>query len=296
MTPTQQPILLLGGTGRLGREIAAVLYAHGFETFALVRNMARAGAIRGLAKHITKVRSLQADHFKGMDTVISALGKSISPLDNGRYSFREVDEAINLAAIRLAVEAGVRKFIYVSVYNAEHLPHLEYCRVHTRVEEALAASGMEYTIVKPVALFSAFRDLYEMALKGRLLALGKGVNRTNPIHEKDVARLCVQAINNRRKRICAGGPVVYTRAEIHDIIARGAGRRQRLPVMPAWPVKAMLPVVRLTNVHLYHKLRFFLSVMEEDLIAPVEGHMRLEDYIDILSKSTRRYWDLPSGV
>ncbi|WP_343701030.1 NAD(P)H-binding protein [Chitinophaga sp.] len=295
MTPTEQPILLLGGTGRLGREIAATLYAHGYETHALVRNMARAGSIRGLAKHITKVQALQPAHFRGMDTVISALGKSISPLDRGRFSFAQVDEAINLAAIKTAVEAGVRKFIYVSVYNAERLTHLEYCRVHASVEKALAASGLEYTIVKPVALFSAFRDLYDMALKGRLMNMGKGACRINPIHEKDVARLCVQAINGHRKSISAGGPVVYTRAEINEIIAAGAGR-QKLRSMPAWPVKAALPLMRLADANLYHKMKFFVKMMEEDVIAPVEGHLRLETYIDVLSKSTRRFWDLPSGV
>lgn len=295
MTPAREPILLLGGTGHLGREIAATLYAHGYETFALVRNMARAGSIRGLAKHIVKTRELLPAHFSGIDTVISALGKSISPLDKGRFSFSEVDEAINLAAIRMAAAAGVRKFIYVSVYHAEHLPQLEYCRVHARVEDALIHSGMDYSIIKPVAMFSAFRDLYEMALRGRLLNLGKGTCRTNPIHEKDVARLCVQAIKGARRRICAGGPVVYTRAEINEIIAGGAGRK-RLPRVPAWPVKALLPVVRLANTNLYHKLKFYLRVMEEDLIAPVEGHLRLENYIDVLSKSTRRFWDMPSGV
>ncbi|MGX5820246.1 SDR family oxidoreductase [Chitinophaga lutea] len=293
---TQSPVLLLGGTGYLGREIATELYKHGYRSHALVRNMARAAAIRGLATRITKIKHLEPSHFEGVDTVISALGKSVSPLDKSRFTFAEVDENIHLRAIRMAADAGVRKFIYVSVFNADMAPDLEYCRVHSEVENALAASRMEYTIIRPVALFSAFRDLFDMARKGRLMNLGKGRCRTNPIHEKDVAKLCVKAIDGRRRIIPAGGPVVYTRSEINEIIASSAGRKHNLLSVPAWPVKAVLPVLKMTDRNLYDKMKFFMRILETDVIAPVEGHMRFENYLDTLSKPSRRFWDLPSDV
>lgn len=55
-------------------------------------------------------------------------------------------------------------------------------------------SDLNYTIIKPPALFSAFIDLFELAEKERLVNMGKGDKFTNPVYEGDAAEACINSI------------------------------------------------------------------------------------------------------
>jgi uncharacterized protein YbjT (DUF2867 family) len=54
----------------------------------------------------------------------------------------------------------------VSALGAEVHQDLEYFRAHHLVSSELMVSGINYSILQPPALFSAFIDLMEMAKKG----------------------------------------------------------------------------------------------------------------------------------
>lgn len=276
-------VLLFGSTGNLGRAVAAELVRQSFTVTAVVRNEARAGelkrlGIRIVVADVTQPASLK-DICKGIDVVVSTLGKSVSPNDRSRPSFGDVDLNGNSAILAEAVKSGVKKFVYVSALHAEKYPHLEYFRVHHEFSERLKRSGLDYTIVKPPALFSAFIDLIDMAKKGRLAVFGQGDKLTNPIYEGDLATVCVDAIQQPYATIEAGGKEVLSRRQINDVIQAAVAPAKKVRTLPVGLMKALLPVVRLASKNMYDKLAFFLAVMEEDTLAPKTGEMKLADYI-----------------
>lgn len=276
-------ILLLGGTGKLGRKIAEELKAGGYAFTAVVRNTQKASTLAALATDtivadVTNPAALKGI-CKGYTVVISALGKSVSPAERSKPSFEAVDYRANTAILEEALRSGVRKFVYVSAFGAEQHPDLTYFRVHHRFAEKLKASGIDYSIIKPPALFSAFLDMIPMARKGVLMTMGTGDKRTNPIYEGDLARICVEAIRQSRVEIEAGGQEVLTRHQINETIQRVVAPSKKVRSVPMGMTKAFLPVLKFLDRNTYDKMAFFVRVMEEDTLAPQVGTTRLEDYI-----------------
>lgn len=234
-------VILFGSTGNLGRKIAEELIRKGYTVTAVLRNEAKAVAVKGICHDfivadVMKPASLSGI-CNGFDIVISALGKSVSPNDKSKPSFREVDLDGNSVILSEAVKSGVKKFVYVSALHAENYPHLEYFHVHHQFSEQLKKSGIDYSIIKPPALFSAFIDLIDMAKKGRLVTMGKGDKLTNPIYEGDLAKICVEGINQSNVIIEAGGKQLLSRKQINETIQSIIAPRKKLRSVPIGMIK-----------------------------------------------------------
>lgn len=278
-------VLLFGATGNLGKKIAEELVRRNHTTTAVVRNEKKAAEMKPIVHRVIVADVTSAGSLIGICTgsevVVSALGKSVSPNDRSKPSFNDVDLAANSTILTEAVKSGVKKFVYVSALHAEKYPHLEYFRVHQEFSERLKKSGIDYSIIKPPALFSAFVDLLDMARKGRLVTLGSGDKLTNPIYEGDLANVCVAAIRQPNAVIEAGGPEVLSRRRINEIIQAGVAPGKKIRAIPVGLVKAFLPVIKLASKNTYDKVAFFLEVMQHDTLAPEIGGMRLEEYIGL---------------
>ena len=276
-------ILLFGSTGHLGKKIAQELTGNRYEVTAVVRNETKKAEMAALVQHcvvadVLKPRSIS--HIcDGFDVVVSALGKSVSPYDRSKPSFRQVDLEANSLILEEAIKSGVKKFVYISAFHAERYPYLEYFRVHHLFSEKLKSSGLDYAIIKPPALFSAFLDLIPMAKKGLVITMGKGDKKTNPIYEGDVARICVAAIHQPYVTIEVGGKEILSRHQINVIIQQQVAPAKKVRKVPMEVILFFLPVIKLFSRNLYDKMAFFVEVMKHDTIAPAIGESSLATYI-----------------
>lgn len=276
-------ILLFGGTGHLGKKIATELKTQGYETTAVVRNQGKAGEIKDLVEKclvadVTKPEQLE-NICDGFDCVVSSLGKSVSPNDKSKATFFDVDFTANSHVLREALNAKIKKFVYVSAFGAEKYPHLEYFKVHNDFSEKLVNSGIDYSIIKPPAIFSSFLDLIELARKGRLVNIGAGDKKTNPIFEGDLARICVNSIDQKNVVIEAGGAEILTRRQINEIIQKTAAPGKKVKTIPVSLFKLGLPLIKFFDRNSYDKFAFFVEVTQEDTLAPQIGELKLEEYI-----------------
>jgi len=281
-------VLLFGGTGNLGFEIAKEVRKQGYDLTVVTRNNLKADKFTSLGAStlvadVTDKNSL-AGICKGYDIVISSLGKSVSLNDKSKPSFYDIDFAANSNILEEAKNRGVKKFVYVSAMHAEDYPSLTYFKVHHDFSEKLKASGLNYSIIKPPAIFSAFLDLIDMAKKGKLMNVGSGDKKTNPIYEGDLARICVDAIKEDRKTIEAGGKHVYTRAQLNEIIQKEVAPGKKIRSVPLGLVKFSLPFMKWVDRNTYDKFAFYTEVLQHDLIAPQKGEMRFEEYVKIKAK------------
>ncbi|RYZ51202.1 MAG: NAD-dependent epimerase/dehydratase family protein, partial [Chitinophagaceae bacterium] len=130
MNAAAKSILLFGGTGNLGKHIAHAAISRGYAVTAVVRNASRKRELDGIVQNfvvcdVTKP-ALVSGICTGHDIVISALGKSVSPNDHSKPTFRQIDLEANSNILADAAISGVKKFIYVSAYGAERYPELDY--------------------------------------------------------------------------------------------------------------------------------------------------------------------------
>ena len=284
-------ILLFGSTGNLGKQIAQTAKSQGYPVTAVVRNESKKQVVEGFVYNVIVCDVTKPELLTGIchgfDIIISALGKSVSPNDQSKPSFCQIDLEANCSILSEAVKSRVKKFIYISAFGAEQYPQLEYFSVHHNFSEKLKASGLDYAIIKPPALFSAFIELAGLAKKGMLLTMGKGDKRTNPIYEGDLAKICVDAIHQPNATIEAGGKEALTRHQINEIIQQAVNPRKRVRKVPLGIVKSGLPLMKLYSRNMYDKMAFFTAVMQHDTIAPAIGETRLADYIAAFVKGDR---------
>ena len=88
-----------------------------------------------------------ADRVKGCDTLVQLVGVS-HPSPAKAAQFRAVDLTSARAAIEAAKAAGVRHFVYVSVAHPAPVMR-EYIAARVEAEEAIRASGLNATFVRP---------------------------------------------------------------------------------------------------------------------------------------------------
>ena len=276
-------ILLFGATGNLGKAIAAELKQQGYEITAVVRNKTKLKGLESITDKIIIADVTNPSDLinicNGFDIVISSLGKSVSPNDKSKPTFKDIDYIANSNFLNEAKKSNVKKFIYISAFHSEKYLNLEYFKVHHEFSEKLISSGIDYSIIKPPAIFSAFIDMIEMAKKGQLLNIGLGDKKTNPIYEGDLAKIAVDSINEPNSTIEAGGKTIYTRRQLNEIVQQTINPSKSIKNVPLGVFKCLLPILKIFNKNTFDKFAFFIEVMQHDTIAPQLGVMSFEEYV-----------------
>jgi uncharacterized protein YbjT (DUF2867 family) len=196
-------IMVLGAAGFIGRHIIAELLSAGHEVVAVVRS---AGNLRVAFPHATFVsldlagavhpRDWRA-HLAGTEVIINAAG-----LLRGR-EMQAVHVEMPKALIAAALEAGVRRIVLISAISARADVATDYSTSKLAGEEALRASNIGWTILRPSLVYgdgsyggtSLMRGLAGLPLFVPLP--GSGDFAFTPIHVRDLAhtarRVCEDA-------------------------------------------------------------------------------------------------------
>lgn len=276
-------VIVLGSTGHLGKEIVHQLVRQGFDVTAAVRNEVKARSVLPecvsfITADVCTPASLR-NILNGQEIVISALGKSVSPNDKSKATFHQVDFEGNMNILNEAKRSGVKKFVYISAFHSERYPHLNYFKAHHDFSEQLKLSGIDFSIIKPPAIFSAFIDMLGMAKKGQLVTIGSGDKLTNPIHESDLAVITIESIHRSNCTIEAGGKTIHSRKELNEIVQRNADPNRTVRSVPPGFFRLLLPLMKIMDKNSYDKFVFFLEVTQHDTIAPCYGTATFEEYI-----------------
>jgi len=276
-------VILFGSTGNLGKAIAKELKDRKYDLTAVVRNRKKGEELSEIA-HRYVVADISDNEAlsgicEGFDVVISALGKSVSPFERSKPSFKQIDFEANTCILSEAIKSKVPKFVYISALHSEKYPELEYFSVHHQFSQQLISSGIDYSIIKPPAIFSAFKDMIYMAKNGLLVNLGKGDKLTNPIFEGDLAKIVADSIPAKNQVIEAGGKNIYSRRQLNEIILKEIKPGSKLRSVPLTLVKLSLPLMKIADRNAFDKMSFFVEVMQHDTIAPQIGEMSFEEYV-----------------
>lgn len=232
-------ILIAGGTGTLGRHLVPLLMARDLPVRLLARRPQETPA--GLpGTHVEVVLGDVRDPavlraaLEGVDTVVSAITGFGGP---GALGTKAVDRDGNLALIQAARQAGVQHVVLLSVQQADPDHPIELFRDKWAAEEALRASGLAWTIVRPTAYLETWLGIIggPLVATGRTRIFGHGHNPINFVSAADVARLVELAIVDtslRHTAIEAAGPANLTLDELAGVVEAVTGRtgtKQHLP-------------------------------------------------------------------
>lgn len=277
-------ILVAGATGYLGGCVAAEFKSRGYFVRALARSPQKLGHLTPppdqiVSAEVTDPRTLE-NICEGIDCVFSSIG--ITRQKDG-LTFKDVDYQGNLNLLEVALQAGVKKFIYTSVFNGPSLTHLEIVKAHEDFVVELKKSGIDFSVLRPTGYFSDMGEFMSMARKGRIYLVGQGRNRVNPIHGADLAIACVDALESSETEIDVGGPEVYTCRRIAEMAFEALDTPPQITAVPCWLMKAAIPAVRIFSKHQAGLLAFFVTMMSSEVVAPRVGSRTLEAHFKRLA-------------
>ena len=280
-------VLVAGATGYLGGFVAREFKQRGWFVRALVRSSGQADSLREIADEIVEGQVTRPETLEhvcdGIEVIFSSVG--ITRQKDG-LTFRDVDYQGNLNLLDAARGAGVTKFIYVSVCNGPKLRRLDIVDAHEAFVDKLEASDIEYAVLRPTGYFSDMGEFFEMAKKGRVYLIGRGDNRSNPIHGADLAAACVDAVDGSQTEIDVGGPEILTSRRIAHLAFEALGARPRVSSVPVWFMRGVVGLTRLFNRHQGELLAFFTNAMTSDVVAPQTGDRTLRDHFRELASPT----------
>src|SRR5260221_791751 len=151
-------VLVLGGTGFIGRHVAAALAARGHEVCIGTRRPARAE--RRLARRLRgcELREAHFEHLgargdwhvllAGCDVVVNAVGIL---RERGAETYDRVHHRA-AGALASACALGRRRLIHISALGLSNSARSGFLRSKLAGERAVAASGAPYSIVRPSLL------------------------------------------------------------------------------------------------------------------------------------------------
>lgn len=212
-------ILIAGGTGTNGHELLKQLSGARIKARALVRNLAKASYLANeyveLVRGDLGVPSSLQEAFDGIDKayVVTA----VHPDSDAWF-----ENFFNAAKSR-----NVQRLIKLSAYGAAVDAPSEVLRGHGRSDNALIASGVPYTILRPNTFYQNMFWYAESIQSTRSFSLPLGDSMQSQVDVRDLAEATVRILSEpgHENRIYAlTGPESISHHDIADAISQTFGK------------------------------------------------------------------------
>lgn len=235
-------ILVLGGTGFVGRHVCEKLQRQGWSITVPTRRATNAKAVQ----HLPRLTVLEADvHdeatltrlLAGHDAVVNL----IAILHGSEAAFERTHVTLPQTLARACQASGVTRLVHVSALGVGLDSPSRYQRSKARGEEVLRQAGLALTVLRPSVIFGAgdrFLNLFaQLQAVFPVVPLAGASARFQPVWVEDVAQAVVVSLEDSGLPMstigqtfeCAG-PDVLTLADLVRLAGRH-GSHQR-PVLP----------------------------------------------------------------
>jgi uncharacterized protein YbjT (DUF2867 family) len=233
------PILVTGGTGTLGHHLVPRLAQAGHKLRVLSRRARPpANGAEYVTGDLTTGEGLEPA-VDGIATVVHCAGSA------------KGDDVKTRNLVHAASRAGSRHLIYISVVGADEVPvdtafdrgTFGYFAAKRRAEEAIADSGLPWTILRATQFHESLLAVFQQMAKMPVIPVFAGV-RFQPVAGGEVAeRLAALAVGEPAGRVPDfAGPRVHGMDELARGYLEAAGKRRvvlpvRLPGRAAAAVR-----------------------------------------------------------
>ena len=231
-------VLLVGATGTLGRQIARQALDEGHQVRCLVRSFRKASFLKEWGTELAGGDICRPDTLpaalEGVDAVIDA--STTRATDS--LSIRQVDWEGKVNLIKATQAAGVKRFIFFSILDAEKYPEVPLMEIKRCTEAYLQESGLDYTILRPCGFLQGLIGQYAIPiLEGQAVWVMGDTSPMAYMNTQDIARFAVKALERPEETVGKRFPVVGSRAwgayEIIRFCERMSGKTARITRMPS---------------------------------------------------------------
>ena len=229
-------LLIIGGTGTLGRQIVKQALNEGYQVRCLTRNLRRATFLKDWGAELVygdlSLPETIPPALKGMSFVIDAA--TVRPTDD--YNSELIDWKGKIALIEAAKLAKVRKFTFFSVLGASSNDSIPLIDLKLKVSNLLSQSGISCTVFNCSGFFQGIINQYAIpVLENKTVWL---LGKSNPIAYLDTQDAAVAVIKNLSdlepgtKTLALIGKKFWTSEEIVALCERLSGKEAKILYVP----------------------------------------------------------------
>jgi uncharacterized protein YbjT (DUF2867 family) len=229
-------LLILGGTGTLGRQIVLQALTKGYPVRCMVRNFRKANFLKEWGVELvygdlTRPETLPPC-FKGITAVIDASTSRPNELE----SLKMVDWDGKQCLIEVAKAANVKRFIFFSAQNVEQFENIPLMKLKYGIEKQLESSGIPYTIFRLTGFYQGLIEQYAIPI---LDDFDIWITNENTyiayMNTQDIAKFSIRALQipqTANQIFYLSGLKGWVSSEIITMCEQFAGRQARVKRVP----------------------------------------------------------------
>ncbi|GAX79229.1 hypothetical protein CEUSTIGMA_g6669.t1 [Chlamydomonas eustigma] len=236
-------MLVVGGTGTLGRQVVRKALDEGYDVRCLVRprqnpaDFLREWGATVVQGDLTDIASIPAT-LVGVHTVIDCA--TARPEE----STDKVDWEGKVALIQSAQAMGIQRYLFFSIYNCDKYPEVPLMNIKSCTEKFLESSGIPHTTLRLCGFHQAVIGNYAVPILEDKTVWGTtDETRTAYLDSQDVARMALAALRTDKvlgKTLTLAGPKAWSTQEVIEVCENLADRDAKVTTVPT----AVLRVTR----------------------------------------------------
>nr|QYB18885.1 hypothetical chloroplast RF39 [Climaconeis sp.] len=234
-------LLVIGGTGTLGRQIVLQALTKGYQVRCLVRNFRKANFLKEWGAELVygdlKRSETIPPCLKGISVIIdTSTGRS-----EELGSLKKVDWNGKLNLIEAAKIANIQRFIFFSTQNSDQFENIPLLKVKNGIEIKLKKSKIPYTIFRLTGFYQGLIEQYAIPILENLPVWITNKNGyVSYMDTQDIAKFCLRALQlpkTENEIFFLSGPRNWISSELINLCEQLAGQQAKIQRIPIFILK-----------------------------------------------------------
>ena len=234
-------LLVIGGTGTLGRQIVLQALTKGYQVRCVVRNFRKANFLKEWGAELVYGDLTRPETIppclKGITAVIDASTSRANELE----ALKKVDWEGKLCLIEAAKLANIQKFIFFSAQNVEQFETIPLMKVKNGIEIKLKESNIPYTIFRLTGFYQGLIEQYAIPILENLpIWVTNETTQISYMDTQDIAKFCLRSLQipqTTNQTFVLNGSKGWISSEIITLCEQLAGQQAKVQKVPLFILK-----------------------------------------------------------
>ena len=234
-------LLVIGGTGTLGRQIVLQALTKGYQVRCLVRNFRKASFLKEWGAELVYGDLTRPETIPPCLNGITAIVDASTSRANELESLKKVDWEGKLCLIEAAKIANIQRFIFFSAQNVEQFDNIPLMKVKNGIEIKLKESSIPFTIFRLSGFYQGLIEQYAIPILENLPIWVTNENTyISYMDTQDIAKFCLRSLQipqTKNQTFLLSGSKGWVSSEIIKLCEQLAGQKAKVQRVPLFILK-----------------------------------------------------------